>query len=242
MLARRVDRYIAVSQAIAERLTETLGWPQSKIEVIRNGVVLDRLQRPPNSTMRERLAGDAERPVVLTVARLDPQKGLDVLVAAAAEMPDARFVVAGEGRQRGRLEADAQRLGLRDRIVFLGHRTDVPDLLAASDLFVLPSLYEGSSLAVLEAMASGKPIISTAVGGTDELLLHGESGLLVPARDAGALASAIQTALSDPSLRNRLGAAARERAANHFSAAAASKSVTALCEKVVADASPRSRA
>jgi glycosyltransferase involved in cell wall biosynthesis len=234
LLASRVGRYIAVSEDIAKRLTGRLGWPRGKIEVIRNGVSLERLQRPVDPKLRGRLLGEIERPVVLTVARLDPQKGLDVLLAAAAKVANACFVLAGQGPEQSRLEARASELGVADRVLFLGQRSDVPDLLAASDVFVLPSLYEGSSLAVLEAMAAGKAIVSTAIGGTDELVVDGASGMLVPPGDSGALAAAIREVLEDKNLRDRLARAARERATAHFSAAAATARVTGVYEALLA--------
>src|SRR5262249_5244968 len=142
--------------------------------------------------LRERLGAGPERPVVLTLGRLDAQKGYPVLLEAAAQLPDADFAVAGEGPERDVLEDLAGRLGIADRVHFLGHRTDVPELLAAADVFALPSLYEGSSLAVLEAMAARRAVVSSAVGGTEELIEDGESGLLVPPGDAAALAGAIR--------------------------------------------------
>src|SRR5207249_3082155 len=101
------------------------------------------------------------RPVILMPARLDGQKGHDVLLRAAAEVPEAMFALAGEGPLRASLEAQAAAAGIADRVVFLGHRTDIPELLAAADVFALPSLYEGSSLAVLEAMAAGRAVVSS---------------------------------------------------------------------------------
>jgi glycosyltransferase involved in cell wall biosynthesis len=218
LLARGVGRYIAVSHDVARRLRATFGWPSHKIEVIHNAVRLERYGRPVDPELRSQLSGPANRPVVLTVARLDVQKGLDVLLVAATRVSEARFVIAGEGGERRKLEALAGGLALGDRVLFLGHRTDIPELLAASDVFVLPSRFEGSSLAILEAMAAGKPVISSAIGGTDELIVSRESGLLVPSDDADALTAALTRVLVEPELGRRLGAAARARAERHFSA------------------------
>ena len=148
-------------------------------------------------------------------------------------MPEARFVLAGEGPERARLEADAETLGIRDRVVFLGRRDDVPELLGASDAFVLPSLYEGTSLSVLEAMAAGCPVVASAIPGTDELVVDGESGLLVPPGDVDALAVALRRMLAEPLLRERLGSAARQRAQQCFSASAAACRVTRLYEDLL---------
>jgi glycosyltransferase involved in cell wall biosynthesis len=167
------------------------------------------------------------------VARLDPQKGLGDLLEAAARVPDASFVVAGDGPDRERLGETARSLGLHDRVCFLGHRDDVPDLLRSCDVFVLPSLYEGFPLSVLEAMAAGKPVIATAVGGTPEAVSDGETGFLVPPGDPSALAAAIRAVLSDPVLARRLGSAGRERACRTFSAAEMVRHVVRLYEDIL---------
>lgn|GEM_PF-125016 len=209
-LARGVGRYVAVSRAIAAELVERLDWPAEKIEVVYNAVDAERAAVTAPPGLREELGGEG-RPLVLTPARLHAQKGHATLLGAAAEVPDAIFVLAGDGPEREPLEALAQRLGVAERVRFLGRREDVPELLAACDLFALPSLYEGSSLAVLEAMAAGIPIVSSAIGGTDELIEDGRSGLLVPPGDAEALAAALRRALGKPALRMEMAARARER-------------------------------
>lgn len=210
-LARGVDRYLAVSQEIADELVERLGWPAAKVEVVYNAVDVERAAVPAPPGLREQLGGSATRPLVLTPARLDAQKGHAVLLEAIAAVPEALFLLAGEGPERAALEARAAELGVADRVRFLGRREDVPQLLAACDVFALPSLYEGSSLAVLEAMAAGIPVVSSAIGGTEELIEDGRSGLLVPPGDAQALAAALRRVLEDPELRQSLAARARER-------------------------------
>jgi glycosyltransferase involved in cell wall biosynthesis len=234
LLAREVDRYIAVSKAIARQLEDTFHWPPEKIEVVHNAIRSDRFRVAADPGFRQQLAGGVNRPIVLTVARLHAQKGLDVLLQAASHVPDAQFVVAGDGPLRGRLRSQADELGLEDRLAFLGQREDIPRLLAASDVFVLPSLYEGTSLAVLEAMAAGRPVVSSRIGGTDELVVDGESGVLVPAGDADALAAAIRRLLADPALRARIGTAARQRAESLFCAAPTVARVTGVYEEVLA--------
>jgi hypothetical protein len=161
--------------------------------------------------LREELGGGEGRPLVLTPARLDAQKGHRVLFEAIPRVPDATFLLAGEGPEREPLEALAAQLGIGERVRFLGRREDVPQLLAACDVFALPSLYEGSSLAVLEAMAAGIPIVSSAIGGTDELIEDGRGGLLVAPGDAEGLATALQRVIGDPALRESLAGNARER-------------------------------
>jgi glycosyltransferase involved in cell wall biosynthesis len=241
LLAAFVGRYVAVSQDIATRLVETFHWPPRKVEVIHNGVLIERFQESPDPTLRRELAGGSDAPVVLTLARLDPQKGLDVLVRAAAQVPSVRFVLAGEGPERRSLETQVRSLGLDDRFLFLGRRSDVPALLAASDVFVLPSLYEGSSLAVLEAMAAGKPVISSAIRGTDELVVPGESGLLVEPGDADALALSLRRVLAEPAFGAQLGARAHERARQFFSADLVAKRVSVLYEDLLDRASTHAK-
>lgn len=210
-LSRGVDRYLAVSHGIANELVEGLDWPRQKIDVIYNAVDLARVEVEAPPGLREELGGGEGRPLVLTPARLDAQKGHRVLFEAIPLVPDALFLLAGEGPEREALEALAAQRGIADRVRFLGRREDVPQLLAACDVFALPSLYEGSSLAVLEAMAAGIPIVSSAIGGTDELIEDGRSGLLVAPGDAGGLAAALRRVIDDPALRESLAARARER-------------------------------
>ncbi len=232
LLSRGVGRYIAVSGAIAEELEQRFGWPGEKIEIVYNAVDLDRFGGSEEA-LRAELGGSAGTPLVLTAARLDRQKGHDVLFRAAAAVPEARFVLAGDGPLRGELEAEAARLGLGERVLFLGRREDVPRLLAACDVFALPSLYEGSSLAVLEAMAARRAVVSSAIGGTAELVADGESGLLVPAGDGEALAAALRAVLGDSALRERLARSGRERAERDFSREAMGARVESIYEELL---------
>jgi glycosyltransferase involved in cell wall biosynthesis len=219
-LSRQVGRYIAVSRDTKRQLVDQLGWPADKIELVYNAVRSERFELPPSAELRSALTGGQDCPIVLTVARLDAQKGHHALIEAAAELPGVVFAFAGEGPERNALETRARTVGVADRVRFLGRRTDIPELLAACDVFALPSLYEGSSLAILEAMAAGRGIVTTAVPGTDELLTDGDSGLLVAPGDRTALAQALRRLLTDPGLRAALGARARERAVRDFAPAA----------------------
>lgn len=209
-LARGVGRYLAVSRDIATELVDRLGWPAEKVEVSYNAVDLERFAVRAPSGLRAELDA-VDRPLILTAARLDPQKGHPFLLEALVQVPDAVLALAGDGPERERLERLAADLGVAERVRFLGRRDDVPELLAACDVFALPSLYEGSSLAVLEAMAAGRPIVSSAIGGTDELIEDGVCGLLVAPRDSAALAAALRRLLDDSPLRERFAAAARAR-------------------------------
>jgi glycosyltransferase involved in cell wall biosynthesis len=229
LLSMRVGRYIAVSRDLAGRLHRTFGIPRDKISVVHNGVPVLPLPRQHRSVED----GFSTPPVILTTARLDPQKGLDDLLAAAALVPEARFVLAGDGPQRDHLIARTESLGLSGRVSFLGLRHDVPELLAGCDLFVLPSRYEGLPLAVLEAMAAGKPVVATAVAGTDEAVVPGLTGLLVPPEDGPALAGAIRTVLGDPALAARLGRAGRERVERELTARTMGDRVTRIYRELL---------
>ncbi len=225
-IATKVDCYIAVSHDVRRRLQRTFRIPRHKIEVIHNAVPLHPVACKTDIATEKDAAWAMEQPIVLTVARLDKQKGLSHLLQAAARVPEATFVIAGDGPERARLESQARELQLGQRVVFLGHRRDIPVLLSGCDLFVLPSLYEGLPLSALEAMVAGKPVIATAVGGTDEAIIHGVTGLLVPPADAAALAEAIRRLLSDPALSRRLGMAGKDRVHRHFSLDTMVRSVT----------------
>jgi glycosyltransferase involved in cell wall biosynthesis len=235
LLSRGVDRYLAVSHAIAAELSERYRWPARKIEVVHNAVDLERLALAAPPGLRRQLGGGETSPLVLTPARLDSQKGHRFLLEAAARVPEAIFLLAGDGPERGALEALSARLGIAERVRFLGRRDDVPQLLAACDVFALPSLYEGSSLAVLEAMAARRPLVSSSIAGTDELVEDGREGLLVAPGDPEALAEALRRLLGDPALRAALAAAAFERVEREFSRRRMGERVAAIYEKLLSD-------
>jgi glycosyltransferase involved in cell wall biosynthesis len=233
-LAQGVDRHVAVSHALAAELAERFRWPATKIEVIYNAVQIERFDLPPHPGVRGQLQAGQDRPLVLTCARLDEQKGHETLLKASAMLPEAIFVLAGSGPLQEPLERLAAELGVADRVRFLGHRRDVPELLAAADVFALPSLYEGSPLAVLEAMAARRAVVSSAIGGTDELIGDGESGLLVPPGDPQALAGALGRVLADRELRDTLANGARERVERDFSQQATSAGVERIYRQLAA--------
>lgn len=160
---------------------------------------------------------DRDGPLVGTVARLAEQKGQRYLLEAAALLPEARFAIAGDGELRDQLETRARELGVAGRVEFLGARDDVPDLLASFDVFAFPSLYEGLCLAVIEAQAAGVPVVATPVGGIRETVIQGETGLLVPPRDAEALAAGIRRLLDDREEASRLAGEAKRRVRECFS-------------------------
>lgn len=232
VVSRGVHRYLAVSGHVRDRLA-ALGLPDPKLRVVRNGVDPATFERPIDYELRARLGGGTRRPVVLTVARLAPQKGLEVLLSAAARLSEAIFVVAGDGPDRDALAALVDAAGIADRVRLLGPRRDIPDLLAACDVFVLPSIVEGLPLSVLEAMAAARPVVATRVPGTDEAVLDGETGILVPPRDPEALALAIRSLLSDPGRASRLGSAGRARVIAEFSTQRMVAAVAAQYEELL---------
>jgi glycosyltransferase involved in cell wall biosynthesis len=153
-------------------------------------------------------------PRIITVGRLRPPKDPVTLARALARLQAGSFsaTVVGDGPSRPAFEAEIRRLGLAATVDLAGDRRDVADLLAAADIFVLSSVHEGQPLSIVEAMAAGLPVVATAVGGVPELVVNGETGLLVPKRKADELAAALARLVHDPALRRRLGEAGRARA------------------------------
>jgi L-malate glycosyltransferase len=206
------------------------GYDRDRIAVIPNGVDLDAFRAPVDAaSVRRDLGFEPDAPLVTVVSRVTRLKGLEQFIGAAATLADrhprARFVVAGEpapgdGLYLASLERLAARLGIGDRIVFAGLRRDVPALLGASTVAVMPSLNEALSNALLESMAAGAPTVATRVGGTPEALTDGETGLLVPPDDNAALAHAIGRLLDDPAMAASLGRAARRTIEQRFSLSA----------------------
>ena len=165
---------------------------------------------------KDALGLDTTRPLVGYVGRLAPQKGLDYFLQAArivlATMPDVQFIMVGEGRLEPQLGRMITQHNLEKEVRMMGYRPDVVSVLAALDVFVLPSLYEGRPYSLMEALAAGRAVVVTDVGGNREIVRDGETGLWVPARDAGALAAAILQLLGDTGMRLRLGEEARASA------------------------------
>jgi glycosyltransferase involved in cell wall biosynthesis len=233
LLSRCLHRHVAVSRHVAGRLHDRLGVAEERITVIHNAVEA-RAPEPRNDVLRARLDVRSDRALALTVARLEAQKGITDLLDAAAMLPDVVFAIAGEGPQRDQLVAKAATLGVADRVRWLGHRDDVPALLAAADLFVLPSLNEGLPLAAMEAMLAGVPIVATDAGGTGEIVRDGITGVLVPPGDPEALSASIRALLSDRPRAARLAIAARELIEREHSAAAMVAATSRLYEELLA--------
>jgi glycosyltransferase involved in cell wall biosynthesis len=212
LLRDLTDGAIAVSHSTREFLVRERSVPKERVRLIWNGAPLDEFAPAPRERAR-RVRRDLGLPddalVVGSIGRLNAQKGHRFLVEAAAQLlphrPEVRVLIAGDGDLMAELRQHAAALGIADRVVFAGHRTDVPDLLSALDVFCISSLYEGTPLALFEAMAAGKAIVSTSVDGCREVLEDGVTAVLVPPRDAAALAGGLDRVLADAPLRQRLG-------------------------------------
>jgi glycosyltransferase involved in cell wall biosynthesis len=222
VLARLTHRAIAVSASTRDFLVRERHVPADRVRLIWNGAPLDEFAprgAERRLSVRRELGLPDDARVVGTIGRLNVQKGHRYLLDAAAPVlaaaPDVRLVIAGDGDQAAALRAQADALGLTPRVVFTGHRTDVPALLEAFDVFCISSTYEGTPLTLFEAMAARKAIVSTAVDGCREVLEDGRTGLLVPPRDVEALARALARVLEDRALRGSLAEAAGRESARY---------------------------
>lgn len=223
---KRTALRIAVSQDVAEVLRAREKVPEDKLRVIPNGVDVQRFQigQAERDSVRSDLGMADETLLVGTVGRLVKPKALHVLIEAAARLlgtiPETRLLIVGEGPLRGELERHASGLGIGKQVFFAGARSDIPAVLAAMDVFVLSSQREGLPVALLEAMAAGKPIVATRVGGIPEAVTDRREALLVSPDDPNALAAGIGELARRPDLAAALGRRAAEKAAGEFSIAA----------------------
>lgn len=212
---RRVDGVVAISRTIADLLARA-GVERQKIRCIPSGIEARRFEL-------ERAPDEREEGVVIIgcLGGLEERKGHRYLIEAAARLKadgiKARYRIAGAGPLRAELEAEATRVGLRNEVSFVGFVDDPALFLAGVDLVVMPSLFEGLGVAALEAMAAGKPVIASGVGGLAEAVVDGVTGLLVPPRDGAALAAAIAKLVGGPALAKTMGLQGRERVRQHFS-------------------------
>lgn len=205
-LARLQAGTIAVGSGSADDLHRYFGIPRRSISVVHNGVADRPFTRPPLGSP----------PVVGCAARLEDQKGIDFLLQAMAQIPDARLVLVGDGERRGALGQQARELGIADRVEFKGWLENAGDEIAAFDVFALASRDEAFPLTIVEAMLSGTPVVATDVGSVSEAVIDSVTGLLVPSGDVPALVVAIRRLLDDAHLRDRLATAARAHASRNF--------------------------
>lgn len=227
---RGLDAVAAVSEAVADEV-RALVLP-ARLSVIRNGI-------EPGAPTKSRAEVRAElgmndTPAAIIVARIDHLKGHRTLLEAWSRLPLPRpiLLIVGDGAERGAMEALSADLQLQQCVRFLGFRSDVADLLAAVDLFLLPSLTEGLPLSILEAMSHGLPIVATRVGGIPELVTDGVHGALVPPEDAAPLAAAVARLMADSALRTACGEAGRQHVAANFSFAQMLNRYNALYESL----------
>jgi glycosyltransferase involved in cell wall biosynthesis len=212
---QQITRFIAISEAVrAPMLTRGEASPD-KITVVPNGLSCDPVPLEKAAAMRAEFGIALDAPLLVCVARLEKEKDVSGLLAAFREVrervPEARALVVGEGSQRQSLEAAAQTLGIADAVQFTGFREDARTAIAAADVFVLPSPAEPFGLVLLEAMALGKAVVAIEAGGPREIVIAGETGILVPPADSAALAEALGRLLSSPEERQRMGDAGKRR-------------------------------
>jgi glycosyltransferase involved in cell wall biosynthesis len=232
LISLLVNRYIAVSHGIANRLKNVI-FSSNKLIVIYNGINVDRFSIDISNYSIKELKKVNNASVILTVARINKIKGHADLIRAATLLPESVFLLVGEGSERVKFEEQVKKAGLEDRVIFLGHRDDIPHILARCDVFVLPSLYEGLPLTVLEAMAAEKPVVASNISGIDEVVIDGKTGLLVPPENHEALASAIESMISNPDYAKELGNAGRLRVGEAFSADVMVKRITDVYDELV---------
>lgn len=234
LVSRYADAVIAVSDADRRRMVATVGMSPDKVVLVPNGILWT--SRGDAAAVRGELGIEPGEPVLAMIAVLRPQKAIHVMLEALRLLTErhaaVRLLVAGPGDQR-ELRRTAVELGVAAAVNFLGPRVDVPDILAAADVGVLSSDFEGLPLAALEYMAAGLPVVATRVGGLPQVVEPERTGILVPRRDPPALAEAIGRLLADPQLARSMGEAGRARQQQEFSREAMARRVTGLYESLM---------
>jgi len=216
-IGRCVDSRLAVSVFVAASIMDAEFYPSERIEVVANGVDVSRFAGADPAALRAELK-IGSRPMVACVSRLSREKGVHILIRAMAKLQhDVVLVIAGGGADTEYCRGLVNELGLADRVFFIGVRSDVENIYAAANVVVMPSLWdEAFGLCVVEAMATGRPVIVTDSGAMPELIGNGECGCVVPKGDEGTLAAAISELITHPAHANRLGAAGKQRALERY--------------------------
>ncbi|MCM2257668.1 MAG: glycosyltransferase [Vicinamibacteria bacterium] len=241
LLSGLTDRAVAVSGSTRDFLVRERFVPADRVRLVWNGAPLGEFAPRPveeSRALRRSFGFEDQTLVIGTISRLSLQKAhhhlLDALPPVFARFPAARLLIVGDGDQMPALREQASRLGLAGSIVFAGHRTDVPALLSALDVFCISSTYEGTPLALFEAMAAGRAIVSTAVDGCAEVLRDGVTGLLAPPANPTALGDALARALGDAGLRRALSTAALD-ASRQFDIAQCVRQLESIYDEVLAE-------
>jgi glycosyltransferase involved in cell wall biosynthesis len=228
--SRWCSAIVAVSKSVERYLKAEVGISPEKLVTIYNSVDLERF--PP----RDALFSNPSQPVLGTVARLNPEKDHDTLLEAFQRVrrdhPTARLVIAGDGPERSRLERKAAGLGLETSVEFLGYVDDVREVFRRLDIYIQSSHVEGLSVSVLEALASGLPVVAARVGGNDEAVIENVCGLLVEPGNADALATAVSSLLANRERCCGMGLAARKHVATLFSTEVAMANTQALIDRL----------
>lgn len=238
LLAKRTGRIIAVSEMVRNYVIARDWIGSGEVEVIHNGIDLSRFSsRLGRADAREKLGIPADCFLLGIVGRLSEQKGHIYLVRAMPSLkeriPEIKLLVIGPGALETSLKKEAASLGLGESVLFLGSRRDIPDLLAALDVFVMPSLWEGLPIALLEAMSFSLPVVVSEVGGVAEIVVNGKNGFLVPPRDGAALFRTISGLYNRRDLRTVLGENARKTVAEKFNAVTMTRRLEAVYRAVV---------
>lgn len=223
-LSKITDKIIAVSKNVKDSHVEEEGIKSETIVTIYNGIEPHSNQESEISLYRSKLLNelgiDCTNMIIVTVGRLEPPKGYQYLLNAIPIVkkvyPQARFVFVGAGSLKNKLEETAIKLNIRDKVIFTGFRADATNILSAFDLCVIPSIREGFSITLLEAMSVGTPIVATDVGGNSEAIVNKESGLIVPPKDPKLLASSIIEILKNKTMSEKIGKKAKERYLANF--------------------------
>ncbi|MGH9703337.1 MAG: glycosyltransferase, partial [Candidatus Acidiferrales bacterium] len=229
----RFSRVIAVSETVQQKLLAS-GMKPERLVTIENGVDLARFEPKPSAYAIEIAKGN--RKLIGMIGRLVVQKGPDLLLRAAQgafqRFPDSAIVFIGDGPMQTELEHLAKELGIADRVIFAGSRSDVPDVCQALDMVVLPSLNEGLPMSLLEALAAKRPTIATRVGGVPRLIRNNETGLLIESGDVAGLREAMERLLADPALAARLARAGRTLVEEQFSSQAMARKYLNVFEEL----------
>jgi glycosyltransferase involved in cell wall biosynthesis len=233
-----LDGIVAVSDDTKKNLVHYEKIPPSRIIVIPNGIDGERFTRPVDVAAKRVALGVSSGPVIGLAARLTEQKGVIYLLQAVVQLreqyPGLQVLIAGTGDQDDYLKRTADDLRIASAVHFLGMRLDIPELIRAFDVFVMPSIWEGLPMALLESFAAGTPVVASDVGGVGKVIRHRENGSVVPARDPGALAAELAHVLARPELRKKYSEAGRRTFEESYSAEAMTRRYEAVYLAAVA--------